>query len=67
MPLPHVPTQRPPLLQALTAADLAIGAELTIFDPDLDPDGHQAHELTAAVVEGFAHSAVTGPDRRPAG
>lgn len=42
------------LLQALTAADLAIGAELTIFDPDLDPDGHQAHELTAAVVEGLA-------------
>lgn len=42
------------LLGALTAADLGVGAELTIFDPDLDPDGHLAQELTAAVVEGFA-------------
>ncbi len=42
------------LLRALAISDLAVGAELTIFDPDLDPDGHLAHELATAVVEGFA-------------
>jgi arginase len=42
------------LLRALAACDLAVGAEVTIFDPDLDPDGHLAHQLTRMVVEGFA-------------
>jgi arginase len=42
------------LLRALTASDLAVGAEVTIFDPDLDGDGHLARELATAVVESFA-------------
>ena len=44
------------LLRSLTVSDLAVGAELTIFDPDLDPDGHLARELATAVVEGLARS-----------
>jgi hypothetical protein len=27
--------------------------EVTIFDPDLDPDGHLAQKLARVVVEGF--------------
>ena len=42
------------LLRALTAAELATGMQLTIFDPDLDPDGHLAGELAATVVAGLA-------------
>ena len=42
------------LLRALIASDLAVGVELTIFDPDLDPDGHLARELATAVVDSFA-------------
>ena len=41
------------LLRALTASDLAVGAELTIFDPDLDQDGHLAAELATAVADSF--------------
>ena len=42
------------LLRVLRASDLAVGAEVTIFDPDLDPDGHLARELATLVVDGFA-------------
>jgi arginase len=42
------------LLRALAASDLAVGVEVTIFDPDLDPDGHLAHQLATMVGEGFA-------------
>jgi arginase len=42
------------LLQALTAAELATGMQLTIFDPELDADGHLAAELTATIVAGLA-------------
>ena len=41
------------LLRALTASDLAVGAEVTIFDPDLDGDGHLARELATAVADAF--------------
>jgi arginase len=57
------------LLRVLIASDLAVGAELTIFDPDLDPDGHLAHQLAMVVVEGFAQPGaqraqrVSGIDR----
>jgi arginase len=30
-----------------------MGAQLTIFDPDLDPDGRLAAELTDTVVAGL--------------
>jgi arginase len=42
------------LLQALTASQLATGMELTIFDPDLDPGGHLAADLTDTVVAGLS-------------
>jgi arginase len=41
------------LLQTLTASELAVGVQLTIFDPDLDPDGRLAAELTGTVVAGL--------------
>jgi arginase len=41
------------LLRALTAAELACGMQLTIFDPDLDPDGRLAGELAGTVVAGL--------------
>jgi arginase len=40
------------LLKTLTASELAMGVQLTIFDPDLDPDGRLAAELTDTVVAG---------------
>jgi arginase len=42
------------LLQTLTGSELAVGMQLTIFDPDLDPDGRLAAELTDTVVAGLA-------------
>jgi arginase len=42
------------LLRALTAAELARGMQLTIFDPDLDPDGRLAGELAGTVVAGLS-------------
>ena len=41
------------LLRTLTASELAMGVQLTIFDPDLDPDGRLAAELTDTVVAGL--------------
>jgi arginase len=51
------------LLRGLTASELAVGMQLTIFDPDLDPDGRLAAELTGTVVAGLAPRAgrAAGP------
>jgi arginase len=46
------------LLQTLTASELARGLQVTIFDPDLDPDGHLAAELTDTVVAGVSPRAA---------
>jgi arginase len=46
------------LLRGLTADGLATGVQLTIFDPELDADGHLAAELTATVVAGLAPRAA---------
>ena len=40
-------------LQLLLASEKAVGMEITIFDPELDPDGRLAAELTNAIVESF--------------
>ena len=45
------------LLRTLTASELAVGVQLTIFDPDLDPDGRLAAELTDTVVAGLGSRA----------
>jgi arginase len=41
------------LLQALASSELAVGMQLTIFDPDLDPDGRLAADLADTVVAGL--------------
>lgn len=38
------------LLRPLLSADLAVGLEVTIFDPDLDPDGTLAQRLADMLV-----------------
>jgi arginase len=40
------------LLQALAPG--AVGAQVTVFDPDLDPDGRYARLLTEILVEGLS-------------
>jgi arginase len=39
------------LLKAIIASALVSGMEVTIFDPDLDPDGHLARELAAVLAD----------------
>ena len=42
------------LLRVFAASELATGMQVTIFDPELDPDGHLAAELADAVVAGLS-------------
>jgi arginase len=42
------------LLRPLLRSGLAVGMEITIFDPELDPTGEIAEAFTAAVVEAFS-------------
>ncbi|WP_344871373.1 arginase family protein [Allokutzneria multivorans] len=41
------------LLSGLTSAANCLGVEVTVFDPDLDPDGRLAAELTATLIAGL--------------
>jgi arginase len=41
------------VLQLLLSSGSAVGMEVTIFDPDLDPDGRIAQAFTAALVRSF--------------
>ena len=52
------------LLQALAPG--AVGAQVTVFDPDLDPDGRYARLLTEILVEGLS-GLGTGRARTPYG
>jgi arginase len=47
------PTELTALLAALAPA--AVGAQVTVFDPDLDPDGRYAHMLTDVLAAGLGH------------
>ena len=47
------PAELTELLAALAPG--ATGAQVTVFDPDLDPDGRYADLLTGIVVAGLAH------------
>ena len=38
------------LLTPLIASPRCVGLEVTVFDPDLDPEGHLAHELTDTLL-----------------
>jgi arginase len=42
-----------PLLAVLLASPRCVGLEVTVFDPDLDPDGRLAGELTDTLVATF--------------
>ena len=50
------------LLRVLTTSELAKGMQLTIFDPDLDPDGRLAAELTDTVVAGLGPPVAQVPE-----
>jgi arginase len=39
------------LLKAIIGTGLISGMEVTIFDPDLDPDGHLARELVTSLAD----------------
>jgi arginase len=49
------------LLEPLVASDLLAGVQFTIFDPDLDPGGRYAADLTAAIVDLLGYAALTSP------
>jgi arginase len=49
------------LLDGLAPA--AIGAEVTIFDPDLDPDGHHAALLSGLLADGLRRLGAEAPRR----
>jgi arginase len=42
------------VLTVALASPRALGMELTIYDPDLDPDGHLAEQLVATLERAFA-------------
>ena len=54
------------LLAGLAAAELAVGMQVTSFDPDLDPDGRLARQLTDALVAGLTGRHATPPGRHAA-
>ncbi|MEU8665140.1 arginase family protein, partial [Actinoplanes philippinensis] len=42
------------LLTGLVESPHCLGVEITVFDPDYDPDGRYASEITSAVVSGLS-------------
>jgi arginase len=53
------------LLSGLVATPECLGMELTVFDPDYDPDGSYAAELVATVVAGLAPLTTSSGDQAP--
>ncbi|ROR80085.1 arginase [Plantibacter flavus] len=56
-----------PQLRALLAelAPGAVGASVTVFDPDLDPDGRYARLLTEVLADGFSELGSANEHDRP--
>ncbi len=48
------------LLRVLVDSEVTVGLELTIFDPDLDPDGTIAERLVACLAEAFVPPSSDG-------
>ncbi|GLI03264.1 arginase [Phytohabitans aurantiacus] len=48
------------LLGGLVSTPECLGVEITVFDPDYDPDGEYAADIAATLVAGLAH--VTTPE-----
>ncbi|MGO1070521.1 arginase family protein [Lysobacter sp. CA199] len=53
------------LLARLLASPKAVGMELTIFDPDIDPDGALAQRLADTVAQAFEDSGRWPPAQSP--
>ncbi|GAA4956112.1 hypothetical protein GCM10025331_52060 [Actinoplanes utahensis] len=51
------------LLSGLVESPHCLGVEITVFDPDYDPDGRYAAEITSAIVSGL--SPVRATTARP--
>jgi arginase family enzyme len=49
------------LLSNLVESPHCLGVEITVFDPDYDPDGRYASEITSAVVSGLSPVRTTSP------
>ena len=54
------------LIAGLVDTPHCLGLELTVFDPDYDPDGAYAAEITSAVVAGLAPVRASASAARPA-
>jgi len=52
------------LLAGLVESPHCLGVEITVFDPDYDPDGGYAEEITSTIVAGLqsAHAVDARPD-----
>lgn len=48
------------LLRGLVGSPECLGMELTVFDPDFDPDGVYARDLTGALIAGLAPLVTPG-------
>jgi hypothetical protein len=48
------PTELGEVLRVLLASGRAVGMEITIYNPRLDPDGAAGRTLVSAVLDGFA-------------
>ncbi len=53
------------VLSRLLASPKAVGMELTIFDPSLDPDGHLARQLADVLERAFLLSGRVPADKAP--
>jgi arginase len=51
------------LLAGLVESPHCLGVEITVFDPDYDPDGKHAEEITSAIVAGLQPAQLV--DARP--
>ncbi|GGN54411.1 hypothetical protein GCM10010112_04160 [Actinoplanes lobatus] len=49
------------LLAGLVESPHCLGVEITVFDPDYDPDGRYAAEITSAVASGLSPVRATTP------
>jgi arginase len=58
------PSELTELLSGLVSHTAAIGMDVCIFDPDLDPDGQHAQTLTPVVRETLRNAAAAAPPHR---
>lgn len=58
------PNELTQLLSGLVSHTAAVGMEVCIFDPDLDPDGQHAQTLTPVLRETLHNAAAAAPSRR---